>query len=100
MAVLMEEYMDKFIVRHYVSDKHSIIKGNGFDGTTVGDEREDAEDFIGFINKIISICNDNFSESYMVQPHAGAPYECRFCGMSDDSHELRCPVKRYNDLQR
>jgi len=45
--------VEKFIVKHYSSDKHPSIKGNGFDGTLVGDDREDAEEFIGFVNDLI-----------------------------------------------
>ena len=50
--------MDKFIVKHYSSDEYPCIKGNGFDGTTVGDDREDAEEFIDFINEIIQQLTD------------------------------------------
>ena len=53
--------MDKFIVKHYESDANPTIKGNGFDGLIVGDNREDAEEFINFINNLIRLCNDNFN---------------------------------------
>lgn len=46
--------MDRFIVKHYTSDEFPTIKGNGFDGLVVGEDREDADEFIGFVNDVIS----------------------------------------------
>ena len=38
-----------FIVKHYSSDDHPSIKGNGFDGLEVGEDRQEAEEFINWI---------------------------------------------------
>jgi len=46
--------MEKFIVKRYSSDERPIIKGNGFDGLVVGDDREEAEEFIAFVNNLIT----------------------------------------------
>lgn len=51
--------MEKFIVKHYGNEPHPCIKGNGFDGLTIGDYREEAEEFIIFINKLIEQINTN-----------------------------------------
>ena len=44
--------MEMFIVKQYNSEG-PIIKGNGFDGLRVGEDRQEAQEFIDFINKII-----------------------------------------------
>ena len=41
---------EQFVVKHYVSDLQPTIKGNGFDGLSIGYDREEAEDFITFVN--------------------------------------------------
>ena len=43
--------MENFIVKHYEGDKHPTIKGNGFDGLIVGEDREEAQAFIDCVNK-------------------------------------------------
>jgi hypothetical protein len=50
----MTEY---FIVKHYTNDPHPCIKGNGFDGLTIGNYREEAEEFISFVNELIEYKN-------------------------------------------
>jgi len=45
--------MDKFVVKKYEGEQYPIIKGNGFDGLEVGQDREDAEAFILFVNNIM-----------------------------------------------
>jgi hypothetical protein len=39
-----------FVVRHYAEDERPMIKGNGFDGLEIGEDREEAEAFISWIN--------------------------------------------------
>ena len=39
-----------FVVRHYSSDERPTIKGNGFDGLEIGEDRQEAEEFIDWIN--------------------------------------------------
>ena len=39
-----------FVVRHYTDDERPSIKGNGFDGLEVGEDRQEAEEFIAWIN--------------------------------------------------
>jgi hypothetical protein len=45
--------VETFVVKHYSSDERPIIKGNGFDGLEVGEDREQAEEFITFVNGLI-----------------------------------------------
>jgi hypothetical protein len=45
--------MEHFVVKHYVGDAHPSIKGNGFDGLTIGDKRVDAEEFVSWVNAVI-----------------------------------------------
>jgi len=47
--------IEPFIVKHYSSDDNPIIKGNSFDGLIVGEDREEAEEFINFINANLAI---------------------------------------------
>jgi len=45
--------LEKFEVKHYTDYLHPCIKGNGFDGLTIGDYRDQAEEFVLFMNKLI-----------------------------------------------
>ena len=42
-----------FVVRHYTDDERPSIKGNGFDGLEIGEDRQEAEEFITWINERI-----------------------------------------------
>lgn len=50
--------MERFAVKRYSSDDRPIIKGFGFDGLEVGLDREDAEEFVSFINSILAKCEN------------------------------------------
>jgi hypothetical protein len=41
---------EPFVVRHYSADERPSIKGNGFDGLEIGEDREEAEEFISWVN--------------------------------------------------
>ena len=41
---------EPFIVKHYTNTERPIIKGNGFDGLEIGESREEAEEFVRWIN--------------------------------------------------
>lgn len=45
--------MEQFVVKHYSEDERPSIKGNGFDGLELGKERDEAENFIRFVNRLI-----------------------------------------------
>lgn len=55
---------EPFIVKQYDADERPIIKGNGFDGLEIGTDREDAQDFIDFVNSKM------FSEQKDEQAHS------------------------------
>lgn len=42
--------MDLFVVKHYRVDDRPSLKGNGFDGLEIGETRDEAEDFIHWVN--------------------------------------------------
>ncbi|SEB24732.1 hypothetical protein SAMN05192564_1152 [Paraburkholderia sartisoli] len=44
--------MEPFVVRHYTGEDRPTIKGNGFDGLQVGEDRDEAERFVAFVNAI------------------------------------------------
>lgn len=50
----VSDEMEQFSVKHYSSDERPIIKGNGFDGLEIGSDREEAEDFVAWVNKLIA----------------------------------------------
>ena len=50
-AALATPPPEPFVVRFYASDHYPSIKGNGFDGLQVGEDREEAEEFIAWVNK-------------------------------------------------
>lgn len=41
---------EPFVVKHYVDDVWPSIKGNGFDGLEIGETREEAQEFIDWVN--------------------------------------------------
>jgi hypothetical protein len=46
---------DPFVVRHYTADERPIIKGNGFDGLEIGTDREEAQEFVDWINERLGV---------------------------------------------
>ncbi|MFN7184795.1 MAG: hypothetical protein ACK5VE_00295, partial [Alphaproteobacteria bacterium] len=44
-----------FVVRHYGDDERPSIKGNGFDGLTIGEDREEAEQFVAWVNARLAV---------------------------------------------
>lgn len=47
--------IEPFVVKHYASDERPSIKGNGFDGLEIGEERQDAEDFVKWLNERLGV---------------------------------------------
>jgi hypothetical protein len=45
---------EPFVVRLYSEDDRPSIKGNGFDGLEIGEYREEAEEFISWVNARLS----------------------------------------------
>jgi hypothetical protein len=45
----------QFVVKHYTEDEGPTIKGNGFDGLRVGEDREEAEEFVGYVNSAMVV---------------------------------------------
>jgi hypothetical protein len=41
---------EPFVVKHYTADLRPTIKGNGFDGLEIGISREEAEEFVAWVN--------------------------------------------------
>jgi hypothetical protein len=50
-----EQQLEPFVVKHYAADERPTIKGNGFDGLEIGGDREDAEDFVKWLNKRLGV---------------------------------------------
>ena len=44
------ERQEPFVVKHYSGDERPIVKGNGFDGLEVGQDREEAQAFADWVN--------------------------------------------------
>jgi len=42
--------VEPFVVKQYSGDERPSIKGNGFDGLCVGETREEAEEFVAWVN--------------------------------------------------
>lgn len=45
---------EPFAVKHYTGCDRPIIKGNGFDGLEIGEDREEAENFVDWVNDRIA----------------------------------------------
>ena len=43
-----------FAIKHYTADLRPTIKGNGFDGLEIGESREEAEEFVAWVNARIA----------------------------------------------
>ena len=41
---------EPFIVKHYIDDDRPSIKGNGFDGLTLGEDGQEAQEFVDWPN--------------------------------------------------
>lgn len=44
---------EQFIVKHYSEDERPILKGHGFDGLVIGDDRQEAQDFVDYLNSML-----------------------------------------------
>lgn len=44
---------EQFIVKHYSEDERPTIKGHGFDGLVIGDDRQEAQDFVDYLNTML-----------------------------------------------
>jgi hypothetical protein len=42
--------LEPFVVKHYAETERPIIKGNGFDGLQVGEDREEVQQFVDWLN--------------------------------------------------
>lgn len=50
LAIEQAEKQEPFVVKHYSGDERPIIKGNGFDGLEIGQDREEAQAFADWVN--------------------------------------------------
>jgi hypothetical protein len=46
--------IEPFVVKHYSEDERPTLKGNGFDGLEIGSDREEAEQFVAFVNYAVA----------------------------------------------
>lgn len=46
---------EPFVVKHYTSESRPIIKGNGFDGLEIGEDREEAQEFVDWLNARLAV---------------------------------------------
>jgi len=89
--------MENFIVKHYGDTAHPVVKGHGFDGLTIGDYREEANDFIEYINSMIELI-DRLDSSYEITGGLiGNGCEHGFKPASDCKNK-ECEDKRIHDL--
>lgn len=49
---------EPFVVKHYTSESRPIIKGNGFDGLEIGEDREEAQEFVDWLNARLAVNGD------------------------------------------
>ena len=58
--------MEKFIIKKYINDGRSAIKGNGFDELEIGNVRIEAEKFVDFLNKLVENFNITKEENKLI----------------------------------
>lgn len=51
--------LEEFVLKFYEGCDRPIVKGNEFDGLEIGETREEAQEFIDFINVLIKYKNEN-----------------------------------------
>jgi hypothetical protein len=95
--------IEEFAVTRHSEEECPIIKGNSFDDLKIGEDREEAEEFIDFVNNIIDFCNDLFVDC-TIQPYAGARSECLYCGAVEQrdgtiDHSI-CPIIKYESIMK
>lgn len=78
-ALQDEPRADPFYVKHYVGQAHPSIKGNGFDGLTIGDEREEAQEFVDWVNSKIGV---------EAEKEPDEPAICEKCSQGLSTHHL------------
>ena len=61
--------MEPFVVKHYSEDERPTIKGNGFDGLEVGEDREEAQRSIDSVNAAVSAEREACAQ--LCEAHAG-----------------------------
>ena len=44
-----------FVVRYYTEDSNPTLKGNGFDGLVLGENRTEAEEFVTWVNDALGL---------------------------------------------
>ena len=43
----------QFLVKHYAEDERPILKGHGFDGLEIGGDRQEAQEFVDYLNSML-----------------------------------------------
>jgi len=52
---------EPFVVKHYVGEPWPMLKGNGFDGITIMLSRDEAQQFVDWINARLAL-SDPFTQ--------------------------------------
>jgi hypothetical protein len=46
---------EPFVVHHYTENHNPTLKGNGFDGLVLGEDRTEAEEFVNWVNTALGL---------------------------------------------
>lgn len=81
---------EPFLVKHYTTEEGPIIKGNGFDGLRIGDDREEAEQFVSFVNAKMQVATPAVPVGYVNTRHLSLLQEGKWLvvSMSSDPKEM------------
>jgi hypothetical protein len=118
-ARLAEPRPEPFVIKHYTADLRPTIKGNGFDGLEIGESREEAEEFVAWVNARIAAAPAAPPEpvrhpGYVIGNHwLETAYERLCAGESEDAiledyevvreprlRELRRDAERYERVRK
>ena len=107
-----------FVIKHYTADLRPTIKGNGFDGLEIGISREEAEEFVAWVNARIfappAAAPEKRHPGYVIGNHwLETAYERLCAGESEDAiledyelvreprlRELRRDAERYRWMKQ
>ena len=89
--------LEPFVVKHYSGDERPSIKGNGFDGLEIGEDREEAEAFISWVNARLAVPTE--ARQYSKTPgqcgHESATIKCNDCGIDFRNAKPTVPPTNY-----
>lgn len=99
---MFKQEIAPFVIRHYTDDERPTIKGNGFDGLEIGEDRQEAEEFINWVNTKIFEEKQRGEESIIEDetknPWKAAVIDYLVCAFLLNEENSKDPKKALHDI--